>query len=171
LASKVGEIICTNSTWCDEGDTALCGTAFTNFSFGAGSVSAAVCYEVSVERFCYSLDFDFSASDYECISASINGCECGCEKTKIGCDANETSGILFTCPDDVTSDACDGFGDFFGNKVTTCDGPTIDTPGTAKTDEPGASPPTSSSSIMYLKHGCYASSVVAGMAILASVVV
>lgn len=114
-----GEISCTEPERCDSYDPTLCLSSTFTYTFLSGSVVVSYCAEANTERFCYSADI--TTFDYKCLSASMNGCECGCEVTTVGCNANETSGVLFSCPNNVISDGCNGLADLFGNKVESCD--------------------------------------------------
>jgi hypothetical protein len=183
-ATWEGEISCTEP-WCDYVDNTLCGTRTFAFSLQGGSVIASYCMDVSTERFCYSSNV--TTYSYECLSASINGCECDCVYTPNGCSPQMTGGFLFSCPNDITTDGCNGFGSLFGNKVAFCDTPpqspsstlapskppTDDAPVATETEEPSASPaektsPPTSSSSMDVKNYFQAASAVTSMAVLLS---
>jgi hypothetical protein len=117
-----GEISCTNTTWCDYYNTSICGRLYESYYFESGTLQKwAGCFHVLQERVCYSVNFDPTTGEFkDPCSGSINGCDCVCEITSIGCNENETSGLYFSCPNNVSGDTCDGIGPFL-NKVESCE--------------------------------------------------
>jgi hypothetical protein len=116
-----GEISCTNTTWCDYYNASICGRFYESYYVGSGaSYKISGCVQVLQERICYSVNIDPTTGEYEGCSGSINGCDCACEVTSIGCDENTTTGLYFSCPNNVSGDACGGVGPFL-NKVESCE--------------------------------------------------
>jgi hypothetical protein len=120
-----GKISCTNSTWCLDNERALCGTAFYSYYIeNSSATSYTSCFEISEERLCYSGNV-ISGTDDLCL-VTMNGCDCNCERAaSITCNNSvyEVSTAIVSCPNNVTTDPCNGQGiwSLFGNKVESCD--------------------------------------------------
>jgi hypothetical protein len=117
---------------------APCGSVSFSFDcLASGSIIQTYCLEISLERFCYS--FEFQDYGYKCLSASMNGCTCSCESTQAGGYANDTDfGFLISCPNDLTSDLLyNGSYMFFGNKIESCEITNVpqDSPGTTNSTQ------------------------------------
>jgi hypothetical protein len=126
-----GEISCTYP--CDDNDMTFCGTSTYNFKFENGSLTASACLEASTEQLCYLADLSME----KCLSATMNGCDCSCEFTSTVCSSDSNSTMSISCPNNVSTDGCNGIEDLFGNKVPACDGP----PQSPITTVPPAGPP------------------------------
>jgi hypothetical protein len=152
LTSYNGEIVCIDTTWCDEYDRTLCGTLELFYNFEAGSSSSYTgCYETAEERLCYTPVIDQSTGNATDCLVTMNGCDCDCELTQIPCNNSETyGGIFISCQNNVISDLCTGFGDLFGNKVDSCGADSLtDIPATVSpTQSPSTTIPTQLPSIL-----------------------